>query len=98
MLQDLETAKIAVRKSAVQEEIVRELDLQSDLRPTELWERIEDRIDTSKKNFYQNLSALTGHIIDRVEGGRRMALYSLTGQEQLQRFAYESNLFEGGLE
>jgi hypothetical protein len=107
MSQDLEKAKIEVRKSKVREEIVRELYFESDLRPTELWDRIEDRVETSKENFYQNLSALNGYIVDRVEGSQRMTLYSLTDlgtqvaealdltkteREQLRNFAFQSSL------
>lgn len=107
MSRELEKAIIAVRKSPVREEIVRELAVESNLRPSEIFDRIKDRTETSKENFYQNLNALSGFVVDRVEGSRRMTLYSLTdiGREaadelgltksehaQLRRFAFQSSL------
>lgn len=107
MSQELDDAKIEVRKSNVREEIVRELYQQSDLRPTEIRERIEGRVDTTKENFYQNLKALTEDIVERTEGSRRMTLYSLTDvgeqvaeeleltkdeREQFRGFAFQSPL------
>lgn len=107
MEEDLDAAKVLVRKSPVREEIVRELATESDLRPTEIFERISERLDTTKENFYQNLRALTGTVVSKTEGSRRMTLYSLTEtgeavaealnltkteQEQLRSLAFHSNL------
>lgn len=107
MTQGLEEAKIEVRRSKVREEIIRELYHESDLRPSVLFERIEDRIDTTKDTFYENLSAMTGHTVTKLEGGPRLTLYSLTEtgeavaeelgltkseREQLRSYAFESNL------
>lgn len=107
MSEDLEDAKIEIRKSKVREEIVSTLYAESDLRPTEVFERIEENVDTTKENFYQHLKALNGFILDKLEGSKRMTLYSLTevgreaveelglqqdDEEQLRGFAYESNL------
>lgn len=107
MGQDVEDAKVAVRKSPVREEIVRELAVANDLRPTEIFDRITQRVDTTKENFYQNLRALTGPVVRKTEGSRRMTLYSLTDTgeavaeelgltkseaEQLRSLAMESSL------
>lgn len=107
MTEDLEDAKIEIRKSKVREEIVRTLYADSDLRPTEIFEKIEENVDTTKENFYQHLKALNGFILDKLEGSKRMTLYSLTDvgreaaeelglqqddEEQLRGFAYESSL------
>ncbi|MDS0476806.1 hypothetical protein [Natrinema sp. 1APR25-10V2] len=107
MPDNLETAIVEVRKSKVREEIVRELSTDGHLRPSEIYDRIDPRTDTTKENFYQNLRALTDTIVDRTEGSRRMTLYSLTEtgeavaeelgltkteREQLRSFASESTL------
>lgn len=107
MGQDLEDAKVVIRKSQVREEIVRELAMENDLRPTEIFDRISERVETTKENFYQNLRALTGTVVTKTEGSRRMTLYSLTEtgeavaeslgltkteQEQLRSFAFQSSL------
>lgn len=107
MTQKLEEAKTQVRKSKVREEIVRELYVEGDLRPSEIFNRIQDRIDTTNQNFYQNLRTLTETVVNKTEGGQRLTLYSLTEtgeavaeelgltkteQEQLRRYAFESNL------
>lgn len=107
MPSELDEAKVLVRSSKVREEIVRELYDQSDLRPTEILDRIQVRVDTTKENFYQNLKALTGDILHKVEGSRRMTLYSLTDlgkqvaeelkltkseKDKLRSFAFETSL------
>ena len=107
MPQDLEEAIAVVRKSPVREEIIRELYIDSHLRPSEIFDRISDRIETTNQNFYQNLRALTGALLDKTEGSQRMTLYSLTetGEtvaeelgltksegEQLRSLAFESSL------
>lgn len=107
MTRDVEEAIAVVRKSPVREEIIRELYIDSHLRPSEIFDRIEDRIETTNQNFYQNLQALTGELVEKTEGSRRMTLYSLTETgdavaeelgltkseaEQLRSFAFESSL------
>lgn len=107
MTEGLDDAIITVRKSPVREEIVRELYMESHQRPTEIFERITPRVDTTKENFYQNLRVLSGEVVNKTEGSRRMTLYSLTEtgravaeelglikteQEQLRSFAFESSL------
>lgn len=107
MAEDLDDAKIEIRKSKVREEIVRTLYDESDMRPTEIFDQIEGNVDTTKENFYQHLKTLNGFIINKLEGSKRMTLYSLTDigreaaeelglqlddEEQLRGFAYESSL------
>lgn len=113
MSEDLDDAILAIRKSTVREEIVRELYAQNNLRPTEILERIDGRVDTSRQNFYQNLKGLTGSVIEKLEGSRKMTLYSLTDlgeeaaeelnlakneREQLREFAFESSLSANEIE
>ncbi len=90
---EIREGRLIVKASKVREEIVKQLLINRVMRPSEIYNEIKGKIDTTKPNLYKSLEKLTSeNIISKEKGSRKVSIYTLT--ELGEKIAEELGLSE----